>query len=335
MKKTKLIPLMMVAPLLMGCNGLFGPKTMKKPAFAAYSNKVEDVAKFYEDVNKVADEVFKANFIYEGEDIASLDKGCSFSVKHYEKDDFKVSFNRGSKMSSSSQLYEETHVDGDAATIVVKNTDKGEQKVSLKGATTMPMIGIRKVGTEVMAAFDYLPSFNPVETSYDQKKDVEVYQFFQNKKMISANMKDKAYSEYLGKEFDEKEQKRTIAEGFAETILQEFEDYAPLDSSAYKYDRYMDDKVFTTVLKLEGAGGTVKYNNIEFAVTSSVERIYQIDFNKIAASYSEEITIEMSNADEGKYNYTSKHYKVAEAANKKVSLKTPDISKFKNASALL
>lgn len=325
MKKFNIIPLMMIVPLLGACNGS-NVKKMSKPKFASYSNKVE-ADKFAEDANKAGEEAFKPCFVYDGDNIVSIDKGAVLTMKQYKSVQYKSTLKSGNKQSYSSETSVQSTSQIDATTLVAKGVMEMAQEASTKNTDAEPSTSIVPIGEQSIAVLNSIPEFASTDGKMSASQKEETYSFYQDKKQVVASATTKTYSKNT-LEVEEAKQKENIALGAYMSLAVTMAQFLPVDDLAAKYDRYEDGQVYTSYLKSEGKELSYTYGDEQVKVTSKLERIYQIDFAKLKAVYSEEITIEMSKDDIGTLNYSSKDYRSLEYANKKVSVKAPDISKY-------
>lgn len=325
MKKFNIIPLMMIVPLLGACNGS-GVKKMSKPKFASYSNKVE-ADKFSEDANKAGEEAFKPCFVYDGDKIVSIDKGAALTMKQYKSVQYKSTLKTGNKQSYSSEYSAQSTSQIDATNLVAKGVMEMAQEASTKNVDGEPSATIVPIGEQSIAVLYSIPEFGSVDGKMSGSQKEETYSFYQGKNQISADATTKTYTK-SPLEVEEAKQKENFALGAYMALTMTMTQFLPSDNINAKYDRYEDGQVYTSCLKSEGKELSYTYGDEQVKVTSKLERIYQIDFAKLKAFYSEEITIEMSKDDIGTLNYSSKEYRTFEYANKKVSAKAPDISKY-------
>ena len=326
MKNMKIIPLLMVFPLLAACNGN-NVKSMKKPSFAAYSNKVAEKYDFYEHYEKAGEEMIKANFVMDGQQIVSLDKGAVLSSKGYQAIEFSSKLANGNKQSASAKQYVESKAEFSAENLVGKQVSEMNL---IQKYTNMDAVEhtYGEVGGNPVVYLYSLPQFMSGNTEIGGGLKMEEYVFFKDNKTAEANGIAKTYSVGSLVIAEEAQRKALLATEVASTCYSEATGYAPSDSGSVNYDRYEDGKVFTSVFKGEAKAIKITYSSgKEYTVNCKYEQIYQANFDKLTFSSSEEVTIDMSGAA-GTYKYSYKSYQVSEMANKKVNVKAPDLSKY-------
>ena len=331
MKKIKLIPLMMVAPLLVACNN-GGVKSLKKPSFAKYSNKVSEISDFYDHFEDAGEEALKANFVFNGDTLVSLDKGASISLKSYQEINYSATLKTGNKQSYKGKQYGERKAEYDASALAAKMVQEQATEAKASGVEGAPTVTIQDVGSQKVAFLASLPSYAKMTIDSSSSGKVETYGFFKDGKQVQASVDNKTYT--IGElQFDADQQKKLLAYGAEEDIMDIAQGTVPANGEIV-YDRYEDGKVFTSAYTVEASGVTVTYSSgKQFQVTSKVERIYQADFSKMKFLTSEEITVEMKSDKDGQFKYSSKVYTAAEGVNKKVSVKAPDLAKYKEVKA--
>lgn len=324
----KIIPLLMIVPLLGACNNSNG-KTMKKPSFAAYSNKVADYTTFMTAASEKANEGMGSLVVIEGENIKSLDKGLVIKMERYAHIDYKSEFKKtGLKATATVNNHADGDSSVDAATLVSKGVATTDTSTKAKGVVNLPETGYQEVDGKRVFVFEVLPEYANATVDKKSSQETDQYSFFKDKKMAIADNKTKQYFFTSQEEFAEDEQKSYFATTTAMSLTMLIPAFLPNDVGDYAFDRYQDDKVFTTVFKEENKGVTVKYDDESYTVSCKTDVIYQYNFVTMTGAYSIEKSFEMT-GDSGTHTYSFKEYMVLSATNKKVNVKAPDLAKFK------
>ena len=334
MKKMKIIPLLMAFPLLVACNNN-GVKSMKKPSFAKYSNKVAEVSTFYQDYEKAGEEAIKANFVMKDDAVASLDKGAVINGKGYESVELEAKLANGNKQSYSTKRYSEGKAEYDADKLAGKMVTSMNMLTKATNLVQGASVDFYEVGSQKGAILTSIPSFSKGSIESGGAIKAEEYNFFKDNKTVSADAMAKTYTIGSLAIDDEAARKQLIAYSVASQVWEEAEDFCPTNHGIVEYDRYEDGKVYTSVFSVQATDLKVTYSSgKEYNVKSTYEAIYQANFEKLTFLSSEETTIEMS-GPAGTFKYVAKSYATIEMQNKKVSVKTPDLAKYVDVSPTL
>ncbi len=330
MKKfNKIIPLLMIVPLLGACN-LNGSrvKSMSKPKLASYSNKVTE-EEFYNKSRETGNESFKKLFARDGDTLKGLDKGITAKHQAYQEYSYSLTDKNGIKRTSTYKASGVESLKADASSYVIN--------LASEEAAEIKMVNASFVSHETASVGDgyyFVVPQEDLEELSEQKgvssEENNVSMYYLNNKRVSADNVLKEYTQDSEEVTDVEKQKLSIAIYIAMQISDIFEAALPTNAPAVgEFTRYQDNDVFTTILEKTNDNIDLTYEGKSYKVSNEIYYAYQIDFASLKLSTIQEVTVKTTH-DGVTSSYAYKYYDVASVANTKTTVKAPDLSKYTN-----
>ena len=334
MKKiNKLIPLMMIVPLLGACGNSNSVKSMKKPAFQAYAeaDKVE-ASVFFDKLDEASEAAAKEHLDVDEatSKIKGLKTGVEAVQKSYQVVEYSATLKTGNKMSGKQEVSGEVNMKADNASLVAKSNEKSAQKGSSKGVSSIPDYGFTTVGEKEVLYLPSLPGYYDLTANISSSGSLESGLMFKDNKLAQVDLTNKTYELVPVEYATAEEQQSVFGQYIYQTAAGLFDSFVPGSYGSYTYDRYVKEKLFTSAYTTEADAILVTYSSGDvYSVTSKAEFVYQLDLANMKGAFSQEVTIEMKDTKTAAtHKLVSKTYATSTVSFKKVSLKAFDLAKF-------